>query len=594
MLLESTACLDWEERIVAGDSLIPFSPLFPAEAEEALSIFDKLRMMDVADSPMLGEISREFIRDFVAQIFGAYDPDAGRRLIQDFYLLISKKNGKSSIAAGIMITALILNWRISAEFLILSPTKEIADNSFKPAADMVENDDELRKLLQVQHHTRTITHRITRATLKVIAADAETVGGKKAVGVLVDEHWLFGKRANAEGMFREALGGLASRPEGFVIYLTTQSDDPPAGVFKAKLEYARKVRDGLIVDPRFLPVLYEFPQYMVENESYLLPENFYVTNPNLIYADHPEYGGSVDCEYLQREMSLAAEAGEDALRGFLAKHLNVEIGMNLRSDRWPGAEFWIDGTHSSPITLDRILEECEVVDVGIDGGGLDDLLGLAVIGRTRAYHDVVIETYYDETDDTYKPLPEPITRSVQLWMLWNYAWAHPSVLKRRKDIAPRLKDFATAKNMTLVKFIGQDMDELAQIVAKIEDAGLLDLVGLDPAAIGGVLDAILQAGVPEDKMKAVTQGWRLAAPIKTAERKVAEGVLVHEGSAMMAWCVGNAKVKVVGNAIVITKQVSGTAKIDPLMATFNAVSLMQLNPPAQIGTYNFDNMVIGG
>jgi phage terminase large subunit-like protein len=46
----------------------------------------------------------------------------------------------------------------------------------------------------------------------------------------------------------------------------------------------------------------------------------------------------------------------------------------------------------------------------------------------------------------------------------------------------------------------------------------------------------------------------------------------------MNWCVGNARIVPTGNAILVTKQASGTAKIDPLMATFNAVSLMSLNP----------------
>jgi phage terminase large subunit-like protein len=45
----------------------------------------------------------------------------------------------------------------------------------------------------------------------------------------------------------------------------------------------------------------------------------------------------------------------------------------------------------------------------------------------------------------------------------------------------------------------------------------------------------------------------------------------------MAWAVGNARVELKGNAIVITKQASGTAKIDPLMAAFNAIAWMAAN-----------------
>ena len=90
----STACLDWEKRILAGESIIP-RPLFPQEADSALSIFKELRLVDVLGRPTYGEVGRPWVFDFVASIFGSYDCETGRRLISEYFLLISKKNSKS-------------------------------------------------------------------------------------------------------------------------------------------------------------------------------------------------------------------------------------------------------------------------------------------------------------------------------------------------------------------------------------------------------------------------------------------------------------------------------------------------------------------
>ncbi|WP_426072199.1 terminase large subunit [Janthinobacterium sp. DSP2-3-3] len=545
----TTACHDWEARIVAGRPLTPCPPLYPDQAAAAWAIFSELRMVDAPGSPKMGEVVKPWVREFVEAIFGAYNPETGRRLIKEFMLLISKKNGKSTIAAGIMITALLLNWRLEGEYIVLAPTKEVADNSYKPMAAMIRADDELAVLLKVQDHIRTITHLTTNATLKVVAADGETVSGKKAIGVFVDELWLFGKNPRADAMLLEATGGLASRPEGFVIFATTQSDDPPAGAFLSRLLYARGVRDGRIHDPAFYPVLYEFPEHMLKAGAHREVANAYVTNPNM--------GTSVDEEFIERGFRQAQEKGEVEFRGFLAKHLNVQIGLALMSNRWPGAEFWEQQGLRPALTLDELLARSEVATVGIDGGGLDDLLGLAVIGRER---------------------------ETRRWLLWTRAWAHPSVMERRKIEAARFEDFAKQGDLVLVKRIGEDVEQVAAAVLQVEQSGLLDKVGADSAGIGAILDAMVEAGVPQEKIVAISQGWRLGGAIKTTERKLAEGVIEHGGQPMMAWCVGNAKVEPRGNAILITKQASGSAKIDPLMATFDAVSLMELNPPAQCGS----------
>ena len=541
-----TSCPDWAERLKAGGSIIP-PPIFPDQAAQALAIFKELRVVDLPGKPTFGQCCDRWVFDFVSAIFGAYDADTGNQLIREFFLLISKKNTKSTIAAGIMLTAVILCWREDEEHLILAPTKEVADNSFAPAAGMVRADPELTALFHVQDHVRTIRHRVTRASLKVVAADTDTVSGKKSGRILVDELWLFGNKANAASMLMEATGGQVSRDEGWVIFLSTQSDEPPAGVFRKKLQYYRDVRDGRIRDRRSLGVLYEFPEDMVKSRAYLRPENFYITNPNI--------GRSVSREWLEAQLQQVRDDTDGTLQKFLAKHLNVEIGLALRSDRWAGADYW-ESRACPDLTLERILARSEVITAGIDGGGLDDLLGLSVVGRDR------------ETRE---------------WLSWCRAWAHPSVLERRKEIAPTLQDFAREGDLVLVERIGDDVDEVADIVYRLDQAGLLYQVGLDPAGIGAILEAIVAKGVDQEKIVGVSQGWRLGGAIKTTERKLAEGGMHVATQRLMNWCCGNARVEPRGNSILITKQASGTAKIDPLMALFNAVSLMATNPAAPGG-----------
>lgn len=557
----STACLDWKRRIRERRTLIPFTPLFPASADAKMAVFCALRIADLGVNPAtdetwtIGESADEWLLDFAAAIFGAYNPETGEQMIREGMLLVSKKNTKSTIAAGIMLTELICGWRPSDENLILAPTIEVAGNSFKPACDMIRADEELLDLLHIQEHVRLITQRETKATLKVVAADAATVSGKKASRVLVDELWLFGKKPNADAMLREATGGQVSRPEGYTLYLTTQSDEPPAGVFKDKLAYARDVRDGIVDNRKFLPVLYEFPEEMLAADEHLDPANFYITNPNL--------GRSVSQTWLEDEFAKIANAEDGTKQIFYAKHLNVEIGVGLRHDAWIGATYWAQAKAAVDLwdgSLEQFLELVEVAVAGIDGGGLDDLFGLALLGRLRA---------------------DPRT-----WLMWNKAWAHLDVFERRKDIVSRLNGFVTDRTLIRCDDPTQDLVEVADVLELVKDAGLFPeqaAIGLDPQGVAALIDEVMGRGFTAEQLVAVPQGFRLTGAIKGAERKLKDGTLLHAGQELMSWCVGNAKVEPRGSAILITKQVSGTAKIDPLLAGFNAVVLMSRNPVA-VGT----------
>lgn len=544
-----TSCRDWKDRITSRKSLIPDLPLFEDEAARALRVFKRLRMPDVIGTPTNGEACGEWVFDIVKAIFGSYDAEARRRMIREFFVLIPKKNGKSSLAAAIMVTAAIVNRRPAAELLLIAPTKKIADIAFNQAAGIIKLDPELAKLFHLSQHQRTIKHRITDSVILIKAADADVITGSKASYILVDETHEFAQKPRSAGVFVEIRGGLAARPDGFMLQITTQSKEPPAGVFKSELTIARDVRDGKLKLP-LLPILYELPLEIAKDGGWRNQKTWGLVNPNL--------NRSVDELFLQDELIKAEREGAEKLALIASQHFNVEVGLAHQSDGWRGADYW--QLRADPtLTLDELICRSEVATIGIDGGGLSDLLGLCVIGRER------------------------ISRR---WLVWNHAYAHPKVLEVHKDIATRLKDFQAEGSLTFCN-VPDDVKALADVVSKVRDAGLLpakNAVGIDPNNIGVIIEELASRKITDEQLRRLLQGVALSPALWGLERKLSDDTLSHSGQALMNWCVGNAKVEVRGNGNIVTKQAAGRAKIDPFVAMLCAAILMSWNPDP-VGKY---------
>ena len=540
-------CPDWEQRLRDGKSLLPSLPLDEGEARRAVAIFNKLRLPDVPGQPTMGESAGEWARDIIRAIFGSLV--GGERQVREVFALVPKKNAKTTNGAGIGMTALLMNERPRAEFVLVGPTQEIADTAFQQASGMIDADPMLKKRFRVQEHIKTIYDLVLKSKLKIKTFDMKVATGSKPVMVLIDELHLMGSIHFASRVIGQLRGGIIANPEAFLVIITTQSDQPPAGVFKTELNYARGVRDGRIKNSHTLPMLYEFSEKMQTDpdKPWQDSRNWPMVLPNL--------GRSITLERLIEEYHAAVDKGPEEERRWASQHLNVEIGLALHNARWRGADYWQVAVEEG-LSLDEILARSEVVVAGVDGGGLDDLYGLCVAGRCKITKD---------------------------WLYWFHAWCQSDVLDLRKDIAERLRDFAAAGDLTLCDYVTQDAEEIADILHKVHQTGLFpekEGIGLDPIGVAALVTALAEKGLAAPLVAAVPQGYRLASAVWGLERKLKDGTMWHAGSTMMNWCVGNAKAEQRGNAVLITKESAGRAKIDPLSAGFNATKLLEANPAA--------------
>ncbi|WP_456686621.1 terminase large subunit domain-containing protein, partial [Bradyrhizobium sp. P5_C11_2] len=398
---------------------MPDLPLFTAEADMGLAFFDELRLPDVPGTPRLGDASGEWFRDLVRAVFGSWDPVNRVRMIRDFFALVPKGSSKTTYSAALMLVAMLMNYRPRATALFLGETQAVADRAYEQAVGMIEESPDLRRRFKPRDYDKTIEDLVTKSEIMIASFDLKILTGAMAlIFVLLDELHLLGKRAQTSRVLRQIRGGLDKTEEGVLVITTTQSDDAPAGAFKSELKFVRNVRDGLYRGKTIrstLPLLYELPRDIAtltrEERKHGVEPRW--MNPECWPWVMPNINRPITVASMLADFTSEREKGEEAIRIWASQHLNIEIGTGTNDDGWSGADLW-DQQVDEKLDLESLLARSEVVTIGLDGGGRDDLLGLAVMGR------------------------EKVTRH---WLSWCHGWADPIVLLRRKEIASHLEDF---------------------------------------------------------------------------------------------------------------------------------------------------------
>jgi phage terminase large subunit-like protein len=259
-------------------------------------------------------------KDIVGALFGWKRPDGTRRF-RTAYIEIPRKNGKSTLCAGLALYMLFSDGEAGAEVYSAAAEREQASIVFDIAAQMVASEAILRD--NSKTFRKSIAVERTASSYKVLSADAYTKHGLNASAIIFDE---LHAQPNRD-LWDVLATSTGARVQPLTIAITTAGYDRNSICWEQH-EYASKIRDGIIEDDSFLPCIYGADK-----------EDDFKDEATWIKAN-PAYGISIRKDYLEREAFRAGEmpSYENTFRRLHLNQWTEQAVRWLPMDRWDEAE----------------------------------------------------------------------------------------------------------------------------------------------------------------------------------------------------------------------------------------------------------------
>jgi phage terminase large subunit-like protein len=298
-------------------------------------------------------------KDIIEPLFGWRRSD-GTRKFRTAYIEIPRKNGKSTLAAGIALYLEFADGEQGAEVYSAAADKDQASIVFDLASDMVEMSPQLDKMAEI--FKKSIILPETRSTYRVLSADAFTKHGLNAHGVIVDELHVQPHRDLVDVL----VTATGARSQPLVVFITTAGYDKTSICWEYH-EYAEQVLNGVIDDPTF----FAYIAAADKDDDWLDPAIWAKANPGL--------GVSVKLDYLKQEANRARHvpAYQNTFRRL---HLNQ---WTQQASRWLDLEAW----DACNLAIDPKLLEGAECYAGLDLSSTSDIAALVLDFPTEEGED---------------------------------------------------------------------------------------------------------------------------------------------------------------------------------------------------------------
>ena len=465
---------------------------------------------ELAGQPLILE---KWQREIVEKIFGWKNEKTNLRQYRTAFIMLGRKNGKTTLTAGIGLYMLFADEEKGSEIYAAAGDRNQAGLVHEIAKGMILNNPELTARAKILRNS--IVNESKGNYFQAISSDSKTKHGFNANCVIFDE---LHTQVNRD-LWDTLLTSTGSRRQPLVIAITTAGFDKQS-ICHEVYSYAKKVLDGSIKDDSFLPIIYEAEM----DSDITLESTWKKANPN--------YGVSLRKEYMQRESKKAIDI-PSYMNTFKRLHLNLWTENEIK---WMGDKEWM---------------ECE--------GELGDLSGMAAWGGIdlATTRDISAFVLLFKVDNKFKIKP--------------YFFVPRDNAKARSDRdgvdymswISQGHIIATEGNVTDYSFIRKKINELSKKYR-------IQSIAYDRWNASQLVIDLIGDGA---NMSPLGQGFAsLSAPTKMMEKLILSKEIQHDGNPVMRWMIGNVQLEIDAADNHKPSKKKSKEKIDGVAATICALA----------------------
>ncbi|REC36839.1 terminase large subunit [Parabacteroides distasonis] len=457
----------------------------------------------------------------IASIYGFYNKSDGSRLTQTVYIEVARKNGKTALAAGIGLNALINDDEDGAEVYFAANSKDQVKISAWPlCSNFAKAFDPKEKYLKV--YRDTINFDKTISWLKVLAADSTKLDGPNPSTFILDEY----HAAKSNSLKAVLESGQGTRDNPLEIIITTAGFDKLGPCYELRTT-ATEILNGLKEDDSFFMAIYSLD----ENDDWKDEANWIKSNPNMDVT--------VKSSYLRKEVRKAMNTPSDEVN-VKTKNLNMWCDS---SDVWIPDDYIL--ACSRKVDLDDFTTKDDCF-AGIDLSSTSDLTCVSfMIPKDGKFYFKTLYYLPEEALETKKNKEQ-----YSEWVRLGFLKLTPGNVV---DYDYILDDILSVDKRLYIVKVGYDSWNATQFVINATDKGL--------------------------PMEPVSQSiGNFNRPTKEMERVILSGNVVIDNNPITRFCFRNVVMKLDHNGNTKPSKEYRDKKIDGVISMIEAMGVCLMTP----------------